>query len=295
MATRIDSWIWAIRLTKTRSAAGAACRAGHVQLNGVTAKPAAPVSVGDRVTVRLGGRERIVEATKLISKRVSAPAAAECFIDHSPPPPPREVLASIPHRDRGAGRPTKRERRQLDRFRAGPAMVGPLLAGLVALAMLVTGCSSSEGADAPAEQTPRAGDGPQFARCGGLTTDEVVDLSGMPGLRLAIDNPSTCEWRADVQRNGSVSFNWYRGSPIGRERGTEQLSRDSTRDYSIDGHPGFIASTPGICETAIAWDADFVEISLASPSSAVAGPTIELDRLCASAKRITEKVVKGAS
>ena len=292
MATRIDSWIWAIRLTKTRSAAGAACRAGHVQVNGVTAKPAAPVSVGDRVTVRLNGRERIVEVGKLIAKRVSAPAAAECFIDHSPPPPPREVLASIPHRDRGAGRPTKRERRQLDRFQQGPML---LAVAVAALALTISGCSTGDSADSQPDQTPRAGTGPQFARCGGLTTDDVVGLSGMPGLKLAIDNTSTCEWRIDVGRNGSVSFNWYRGSPIGRERGTEQLSRDTTHDYDVDGHPGFIASTPGICETAIAWDADFFEISLASPSSPTTGPAIDLDHLCASAKRITEKVVKGAS
>ncbi|EGD54324.1 DUF3558 family protein [Gordonia neofelifaecis] len=290
MATRIDSWIWSIRLTKTRSAAGAACRAGHVQLNGVTAKAAAPVSVGDRVTVRLGGRERIVEVTRLISKRVSAPAAAECFIDHSPPPPPREVLASLPRRDRGAGRPTKRERRQLDQFRSGAMLV------LAATALLLAGCSSNGGGDeAGATETPKAGSGPQFARCGGLTVDDVVSMSGMPGLKLAIDNTSTCEWRADAQRNGSVSFNWYRGSPIGRERGTEQLSRDSTQDYEVDGQPGFIAHTEGICETAIAWDADFIEISLASPSSPATGPTINQDQLCGAAKRITEKVVKGAS
>ncbi|AUH69946.1 DUF3558 family protein [Gordonia sp. PS3] len=291
MATRIDSWIWAIRLTKTRSAAGAACRAGHVQLNGATAKPAAPVSIGDRVTVRLNGRERIVEVTRLISKRVSAPAAAECYIDHSPPPPPREVLASLPRRDRGSGRPTKRERRQLDRFRSEIMLV--TLAALAAL--LLAGCSGGGSDSADVSETPKAGTGPQFARCGGLTTDDVVRMSGMAGLRLAIDNPSTCEWRADAQRNGSVSFNWYRGSPIGRERGTEQLSRDTTQDYEIDGNPGFLAHTAGICEIGVAWDADFIEISLASPISPGAGPTIAEDQLCGAAKSITEKVVKGAA
>lgn len=292
MATRIDSWIWSIRLTKTRSAAGAACRAGHVQLNGATAKPAAALAVGDRVSVRLGGRERIVEVTKLISKRVSAPAAAECFIDHSPPPPSREVLASLPRRDRGAGRPTKRERRQLDQFRSG-AMLIVLAAAAVAL---VAGCSSSEDDDPGATATPQAGTGPEFGRCGGLTTDDVSGISGMPGLELAIDNTSTCEWRSGVDRtNGSVSFNWYRGSPIGRERGTEQLTRDMSQDYSVDGQPGFIAHSAGICETGIAWDADFIEISLASPVGVDFTPVIGTDKLCAATKRITEKVVKGAS
>ena len=73
MSTRVDAWIWAIRLTKTRSAAGAACRGGHVRVNGATAKPAQPVVPGDEVRVRLSGRERVVEVTKSISKRVSAP------------------------------------------------------------------------------------------------------------------------------------------------------------------------------------------------------------------------------
>ncbi len=67
--------------------------------------------------VRLDGRERIVEVVRPIAKRVGAAIAAECLIDRSPPPPPKELLAAMPIRDRGAGRPTKRERRQLDRLR----------------------------------------------------------------------------------------------------------------------------------------------------------------------------------
>lgn len=67
--------------------------------------------------MRVGGLDRIVVVARVINKRVSATAAAECFIDNSPPPPSREILASVPHRDRGAGRPTKRERRELDRLR----------------------------------------------------------------------------------------------------------------------------------------------------------------------------------
>ena len=99
MATRVDSWIWSIRLTKTRSAAGAACRAGHVRVNGVTAKPAQVITVGDEVRVRIGGRERVVEVAREVAKRVSAPLASACYIDKSPPPPSKEVLASQPRRD----------------------------------------------------------------------------------------------------------------------------------------------------------------------------------------------------
>ena len=80
-------------------------------------KPAALVRVGDEVRVMIGSRERIVEVTKIIEKRVGASVAAECLIDRSPPPSPREFVAPVAVRDRGSGRPTKRERRQLDRLR----------------------------------------------------------------------------------------------------------------------------------------------------------------------------------
>src|SRR5690625_123417 len=80
-------------------------------------KPAALVRVGDEVRVMRGGRERIVEVTKIIEKRVGAAVAAECLIDRSPPPPPREFVAPVAVRERGSGRPTKKERRQLDRLR----------------------------------------------------------------------------------------------------------------------------------------------------------------------------------
>ncbi|MEA3530072.1 RNA-binding S4 domain-containing protein [Nocardia sp. CDC186] len=113
---RVDSWTWAVRLFKTRSAAAEACRGGHVRVNGATAKPAQPVRTGDEVRVRVGGIERIVIVERIITKRVGAPIAAQCLIDRSPPPPPREILASLPRRDRGAGRPTKRERRETDRL-----------------------------------------------------------------------------------------------------------------------------------------------------------------------------------
>lgn len=113
---RIDSWIWSVRLTKTRSMAADACRGGHVRLNGERVKPSAPVRPGDQVRVRLAGRERIVEVTRLIRKRVGAPVAAECYVDHSPPPPPRVEVPLPPVRDRGAGRPTKRDRRELERL-----------------------------------------------------------------------------------------------------------------------------------------------------------------------------------
>lgn len=116
-ATRIDRWLWAVRLYKTRAAATAACKGGHVKLRGGNAKPAALVRVGDWVEARVGDRQRVVEVARVIDQRVAAPLAAECYEDHSPPPPPREQRYPVLVRDPGSGRPTKRQRRELDRLR----------------------------------------------------------------------------------------------------------------------------------------------------------------------------------
>lgn len=115
-SVRVDSWIWAVRLVKTRSLAQAACRGGHVRINGEKVKPAQAVRIGDEVRVRVGELERIVTVSRIIRKRVGANVAAECLIDLTPPPPPREAVPFAPQRDRGAGRPTKRERREIDRL-----------------------------------------------------------------------------------------------------------------------------------------------------------------------------------
>ncbi len=115
--TRVDKWLWSVRLFKTRAAATDACQGGHVKVNGATAKPATPVRVGDRVEAFAHGRPRIFEVVKLIDKRVGAPAAAECIVDHSPPPPPKDEFLPVFPRLPGAGRPTKRDRRRLDQFR----------------------------------------------------------------------------------------------------------------------------------------------------------------------------------
>ncbi|GAC67846.1 DUF3558 family protein [Gordonia soli] len=296
MAVRVDSWIWAIRLTKTRSAAGAACRGGHVRVNGTTAKPAQQVSVGDEVRVRLHGRERIVEVTRLITKRASAPVAAECFIDHSPPPPPREVLATQPRRDPGAGRPTKRERRELDRLRAQ----GGVLMAVVALVVLVAGCSSDSGDDSGSgspKPPAKAGSGPFFGECGGVTIDDVARLTKFPGLSATVNNPSACEWDSSNDRTGPVaSFNWYRGSPIGRERATEQLSRESTKDIEINGHKGFIASDVGICEVGIDFGGDFFEWSVSAGAASVTGGEVPpTEEICDATRELSRLSIERAS
>ncbi|MFI1956491.1 RNA-binding S4 domain-containing protein [Streptomyces althioticus] len=121
---RIDSWIWSVRLVKTRSMGATTCRGGHVRVNGERVKPSHSVRVGDEVRVRVETRERVVVVKRLIRKRVGAPVAVQCYVDNSPPPPPREAVAPAGVRDRGAGRPTKRDRRELERLR-GLGGLGP--------------------------------------------------------------------------------------------------------------------------------------------------------------------------
>ena len=111
---RVDSWLWAIRIYKTRSAATTACRAGHVRIGGERTKAAQTVKPGDEVRVRMSGFDRILIVKQPLSKRVGAPVAVTAYEDRTPPRGPAAMLAV---RDRGAGRPTKRERREIDRLR----------------------------------------------------------------------------------------------------------------------------------------------------------------------------------
>lgn len=115
-SVRCDVWLWAVRVYKTRSAATTAIRGGHVRVNGDPVKAAHAVKVGDEVRARINGFDKILKVEKLLLKRVGAPVAATAYADLTPPPPPREFYAPIVHRDRGSGRPTKRERREIDRL-----------------------------------------------------------------------------------------------------------------------------------------------------------------------------------
>lgn len=113
---RLDVWLWSVRLAKTRSDATTACRGGHVRVNGRSIKPSQTLRVGDVVTLSRPGHEKIFEVTHLLTKRVGAPVARRCYVDRSPPPPPRMGTA-LPKREPGTGRPSKKERRELDRLR----------------------------------------------------------------------------------------------------------------------------------------------------------------------------------
>jgi ribosome-associated heat shock protein Hsp15 len=115
---RVDRWLWAARVFKTRSQAGAACDGGKVDVNDEAAKPARRVRAGDLVRVTLPrGRRRILKVAAVDDRRGSAEIAKALFEDLTPPEPPRLRQAPPPFRDPGAGRPTKRQRRDIQRLR----------------------------------------------------------------------------------------------------------------------------------------------------------------------------------
>jgi ribosome-associated heat shock protein Hsp15 len=115
---RVDKWLWAARVFKTRSQASVACDGGKVDVNDEAAKPARRVRAGDRITVTLPrGRRRILKVAGVGDRRGSAEVAKLLFEDLTPPEPPRTRQARPPWRIPGTGRPTKRERRDIERLR----------------------------------------------------------------------------------------------------------------------------------------------------------------------------------
>jgi len=124
MSIRIDQWLWAARLYKTRSLANQACRGGKVQIEGGAVKPARPVRENEIVEIKQPPIVRIYRVKGLAAKRVSAVLARE-LVEEITPAADLEILALarrdplglvFASRDRGSGRPTKKERRELEKF-----------------------------------------------------------------------------------------------------------------------------------------------------------------------------------
>lgn len=117
---RLDAWLWSVRLYKTRSMATAAVRGGHVRVDDKLPKASQEVVTGQVIRVRRDQDERTVEVLNPeLAKRVGAPVAQAAYLDRTPekPAPIPEMMGRVGQRDRGTGRPTKRDRRQLDKFR----------------------------------------------------------------------------------------------------------------------------------------------------------------------------------
>ena len=118
---RVDKWLWAARFFKTRSLAAAACAGGRVEVNEQGAKPSRLVRPGDVLRVTLGsvtGR-RVARVVAVAERRGPAAAARALYDDLTPPAPPRIRTGPPAYRAPGAGRPTKRERRAIERLREG--------------------------------------------------------------------------------------------------------------------------------------------------------------------------------
>lgn len=113
-SVRLDRFLCASRLFKSRTLAQAACDANHVQVNGAPARPSHSLRVGDEVRAFSPRGSIVWEVRALAEKRLGAPEARLLYEDHSPPPPPKQERVAV--RERGAGRPTKAERRAIDRF-----------------------------------------------------------------------------------------------------------------------------------------------------------------------------------
>ncbi len=123
MSVRLDKWLQVARMFKTRTQATHACELGRVQVNGQNAKAHRHLSLGDRVEIQQGDWQRILIVKELADRPVAKAVALTLFEDQSPPRPEaepdpfRRLMRRPPSlRDAGAGRPTKRDRRDIERW-----------------------------------------------------------------------------------------------------------------------------------------------------------------------------------
>jgi len=118
-AVRVDKWLWAVRVYKSRSISNEACSSNRVLVNDEVAKPATKVKIGDVVEARRKDRTVIYKVVQLLEKRVGASLVPAAVEDLSPPAPVQADADGLVsgRRDRGTGRPTKRDRREIERFR----------------------------------------------------------------------------------------------------------------------------------------------------------------------------------
>lgn len=120
---RVDKWLWSVRIFKSRTISTTAVKSGKVKLGDLTLKPASGIEIGQIVSVKKNGFNFQFEVCKLIEKRVSATLAAECYENKTPEEEMHKFeswyigKAQPERRERGAGRPTKKERREIEDFK----------------------------------------------------------------------------------------------------------------------------------------------------------------------------------
>jgi hypothetical protein len=154
--------------------------------------------------------------------------------------------------------------------------------------------SNSQGAPQSPAPTQNSTHGPMFPECGGISDQTLAEQTRVTGLVNTARNSVGCQW---LQGGGILgphfSFTWYRGSPIGRERKTEELSRASVEDLNIEGHSGFVAlgTDPTIgnnlCEVGIQFQDDFIEWSISFNEQPYPDP-------CDVAKELTRQSIVNA-
>lgn len=178
-----------------------------------------------------------------------------------------------------------------------------LAAAAVATAGLLSGCSESGsgGAAGPGQQSPDAPaspanvkHGPIFPECGGISDQTLAEQTRVTGLVKTAGNTVGCQWLAGGSILGPhFSFTWFRGSPIGRERKTQELSRTSVEDIEIEGSPGFVAvgTDPmlgdNLCEVGIQFNDDFIEWSVSFADKGFPPP-------CEVAEELTRQSIRNA-
>ena len=121
MGIRIDKWIWAVRIFKSRSQATEACKAGKVSIDGIALKPSRSIEIGDMIEVKKDQINMLLEVVDLLEKRVSAKLVSSFMKNHTPDSEYNklELLKnkSFEYRNKGMGRPTKKERRDINIFK----------------------------------------------------------------------------------------------------------------------------------------------------------------------------------
>jgi Protein of unknown function (DUF3558) len=169
----------------------------------------------------------------------------------------------------------------------------------VAAVLVFAGCSSdnpNQPQPGPSSGAPasNAQHGPTFPECGGISDQTVTQLTQVTGLVNTAKNSVGCQWLAGGGIIGPhFSFTWFRGSPIGRERKTEELSRTSVDNINIDGHDGFVAigtdpvAGADLCEIGIQFQDDFIEWSVSFASQPYPDP-------CDVAKQLASQSIANA-
>ncbi len=118
---RIDKWLWAVRLFKTRSMAADACKGGKIKIDDINVKPSREVRVGDIIDVQMQGYKKTVEVVKVVKNRVGAKLVDDLMKDLTPAEEYEKLdminQLKVEKRDRGAGRPTKKDRRTISKLK----------------------------------------------------------------------------------------------------------------------------------------------------------------------------------